>query len=261
VIEAMKLRAGLLLERTPGVYTFPHRTFQEYLAGAYLAAQSDFATQAAHLATAGALWREVILLAVGRLIHLGGDTAKPLALVAELCPAQAVDTDIAWRQAWLAGDVLLEIGRSRRRGSQQAHDLDERVRWRLVELLWAERLRPVERAAAGDTLARLDDPRFRADAWYLPAEPLLGFQRIPAGPFLMGSDPSRDADAYDREQPQHTVDLPYEYCMARYPVTVAQFEAFVQASGYKPGNEDWGQGLPNHPVVYVSWYDALAYCE
>ena len=198
VIEAMKLRAGLLLERTPGVYTFPHRTFQEYLAGAYLSAQSDFATQAAHLATAGALWREVILLAVGRLIHLGGDTAKPLALVAELCPAKAVDTDIAWQQAWLAGDVLLEIGRSRRRGSRQAHDLDERVRWRLVELLWADRLRPVERAAAGDTLARLEDPRFRADAWYLPAEPLLGFRRIPAGPFLMGSDPTRDADAYDR---------------------------------------------------------------
>ncbi len=168
VIKAMKLRAGLLLERTPGVYTFPHRTFQEYLAGAYLSAQGDFAEQAARLATAGPLWREVILLAVGRLIHLGGDTAKPLALVAELCPATAVDTDIAWQQAWLAGDVLLEMGRSRRRGSMQAHDLTERVRWRLVELLWADRLRPVERAAAGATLAHLEDPRFRADAWYLP---------------------------------------------------------------------------------------------
>jgi len=229
--------------------------------GTYLSAQSDFAEQAVRLATAGPLWREVLLLAVGRLIHLGGDTAKPLALVAELCPVKALDTDIAWQQAWLAGDVLLEIGRSRRRGSMEARDLDERVRWRLVELLWADRLRPVERAAAGATLARLDDPRFRVDAWYALAEPLLGFRRIPAGPFLMGSDLTRNADASAAEQPQHTVNLPYEYYMARYPVTVAQFEAFVQASGYRPGDENCLRGLPNHPVVSVSWHDALAYCQ
>ena len=65
---------------------------------------------------------------------------------------------------------------------------------------WPHRLRPVERALLA-TLARLDNPRFRADAWYLPAEPLLGFRRIPAGAFLMGSDPSLYADAYDRDQP------------------------------------------------------------
>ena len=45
-----------------------------------------------------------------------------------------------------------------------------------------------ERAEAGVALAHLEDPRFRADAWYLPDEPLLGFVEIPPGPFLMGSD-------------------------------------------------------------------------
>ena len=32
-----------------------------------------------------------------------------------------------------------------------------------------------------------DLSRFRADAWFLPAEELLGFVEIPAGPFLMGA--------------------------------------------------------------------------
>src|SRR5712692_8544548 len=227
VVEVMRLRAGLLLEQAPEVYTFPHRTFQEYLAGAYLSAQPDFAQHAAQLVAEGAFWREVILLAVGRLVYLNGDTAKPLALVAELCPAQPVDTDVAWRQAWMAGDVLLEMGRNRVHDSALGRELAERVPKRLADLLRSGHLSPVERTAAGDTLGRLGDPRFRADAWYLPDEPLLGFVEIPAGSFLMGSNPEKDTNAYGDEQPQHEVSL-LRYYIARYPVTVVQFHAFVE---------------------------------
>jgi formylglycine-generating enzyme required for sulfatase activity len=120
------------------------------------------------------------------------------------------------------------------------------------------------RARAGNTLARLGDPRFRADACYLPDEPLLGFIEIRAGPFLMGSGPKKDQPAYDHEydnkQWQCKVDLP-RYYIARYPVTVAQFRAFVEDSGYQPEDEASLQGLPNHPVVNVSWYEALKYCN
>jgi hypothetical protein len=221
VIAVMKLRAGLLLERAPEIYTFPHRTFQEYLAGAHLAAQPDFAQQATDLTAEGAFWREVVLLAVGRLVYLNGDTAKPLALVAELCPAQSGDTDIAWRQAWLAGDVLLEMGLNRVNDSALGRELAERIRSRLVALLHGGHLSPVERAAAGDTLAQLGDPRFRADAWFLPNEPLLGFVEIPAGPFLMGSKPEQDKYAQEEEQPQHEVSLP------RSPVKVGIFQDFA----------------------------------
>src|SRR3990170_4377541 len=84
VVEAMKLRAGLLLERAPEAFTFPHRTFQEYLAGAHLTAQANFAARAAQLARQGAQWREGVLLAVGKLVYLSGDLDKPLALVGEL---------------------------------------------------------------------------------------------------------------------------------------------------------------------------------
>ena len=59
--------------------------------------------------------------------------------------------------------------------------------------------------------------------------------------------------------PQHKVTLP-AYYIARYPVTVAQFRAFVDASGYQWGGSSWEQGAVNHPIVYVSWHDAVAYC-
>jgi formylglycine-generating enzyme required for sulfatase activity len=87
---------------------------------------------------------------------------------------------------------------------------------------------------------------------------------IPAGEFLMGSDPQKDQDAYKNEQPQHTPYLP-DYYIARTPVTNAQYLAFVQATGYEqPGHWKGGKppaGKENHPVVYVSWDDAVAYCN
>jgi formylglycine-generating enzyme required for sulfatase activity len=95
-----------------------------------------------------------------------------------------------------------------------------------------------------------------------PIEPELVL--IPAGEFLMGSDPAKDGRAYDAEQPQHGVYLP-EYHIARTPVTNAQYAAFVEATGHKVP-KGWVDGKPrdgqeDFPVVYVSWRDAMAYCK
>jgi hypothetical protein len=79
---------------------------------------------------------------------------------------------------------------------------------RLLAQIRSHDLGARQRVAAGDALAQQGDPRFRAEAWYLPDEPLLGFIEIPAGPFLIGSDKARDGDAYDDELPQHEVTLP-----------------------------------------------------
>jgi formylglycine-generating enzyme required for sulfatase activity len=87
---------------------------------------------------------------------------------------------------------------------------------------------------------------------------------VPAGEFLMGSDPEKDQRAYDAEQPQHRIYLP-DYHIARTPVTNAQYAAFVEATGAK-APKHWVEGRPpagkeDYPVAYVSWRDAMAYCR
>ncbi len=99
---------------------------------------------------------------------------------------------------------------------------------------------------------------------FLPHEPVSeDMLLIPAGPFLMGSRPGDEVSSY--EQPQHEVDLPAFY-LCKYPVTNAQYVEFVKAAKHpKPEKVGWfglkppGKKL-DHPVVGVSWNDALAYC-
>ena len=50
------------------------------------------------------------------------------------------------------------------------------------------------------------------------------------------------------------------FFIARHEVTIAQFQAFVEATGFKV-DERALRGQPNHPVAFVSWPDALAYCR
>ncbi len=80
---------------------------------------------------------------------------------------------------------------------------------------------------------------------------------IPAGAFLMGNDEEKDPETLDDDIPLHTVTLP-EYRIEKYPLTVAEFRYFVQATQYPwPGSVNQ-QGL-DHPVVSVSWEAIMTY--
>lgn len=81
---------------------------------------------------------------------------------------------------------------------------------------------------------------------------------VPAGEFWMGS-----GEAGDDNGPEHTVHLgPFQ--ISQVPVTVAQYQLFVEASGYTDPFS-WVDDIPpywkDYPAVYVSWQDALVYCD
>jgi formylglycine-generating enzyme required for sulfatase activity len=119
--------------------------------------------------------------------------------------------------------------------------------------------------------------------------------QIPAGPFLMGTSEAqinllarlderarrwREKGRFDREGPQHTVILA-TYAIGRYPVTVGEFQRFVEGDGYQserfwtPSGWAWRQESRRMapdlwddavwasderlPVVGVTWYEADAY--
>ena len=90
------------------------------------------------------------------------------------------------------------------------------------------------------------------------------FVRVPAGVFLMGSDPIKDKHARLEEQPQHTVSLD-EYLIGKYPVTNRQYLAFMQSTKRKPPVHWVSNKMPigkeSHPVVKVGWQDAWDFCE
>lgn len=82
---------------------------------------------------------------------------------------------------------------------------------------------------------------------------------VPAGEFIRGTD-QRLPD----EGPQHSVFVKAFY-MDLYEVTNLQYQYSLKATGRKaPAHFKNGQyppGKADHPVVFVSWFDAKAYCE
>jgi len=82
---------------------------------------------------------------------------------------------------------------------------------------------------------------------------------IPEGEFLMGDDHFKKSAG-----PRHIVRLS-SYEIDQYDVTNAQYQKYVEAT-HRPSPPDWiGQSYPpgkeNHPVVFVSWFEADAYCR
>ena len=244
-------RAGLLEDRGEDVYGFPHRTFQEYLAAMHLKDQTDFPENIVRLVREDSVrWREATLLAGNST-----DTRLKWTLVEQLYERrlpprldEKVD-DRQWEGVFLAGQVLHDSELLTIEAGIYERSREEVREWHKA-ILTRGALPPRDRAQAGDLLAEMGDDR----PGVLSCDDMR-LCYVPPGDFWMadeqGSKKGRLLDILDKP-----------YWLAQYPVTVAQFREFVRDSGHKPRYGDGPLSAPDsRPVVYVNWYDALAFCD
>jgi len=78
--------------------------------------------------------------------------------------------------------------------------------------------------------------------------------RVPSGEFQMGSPPG-EAEGQACEKPVHKVRITRPFYMGRCEVTNAQYRAF------RPGHHSGHLDGDDQPVLFVSWYDADAFCR
>lgn len=243
-LKAVRYRGGVYEERAE-FFQFVHLTFQEFLAARLLAKQRKAGRAAIKKHIADSWWREVLLLTYG---YLQMDYPPAATEFITWLSSLRGSDELRLAGAEIAGASLLEMERpDDRQRLQQAN--------RLARLLTTTDLSVGQqlRALAGRTLSLLGDPRRGVG---LDSDGL---------PDIVWC--SVDADA--------------GFMIGKYPVTVAQFQAFVVDDGYTDKWRDcwtdegleWkadndgpytlhdNYGFANHPMVMVTYHEAAAFCR
>jgi formylglycine-generating enzyme required for sulfatase activity len=287
ILDYLTQEVGIFAEVAPKTYRFHHRTFQEFLAAAYLARQGDYSHVREHLQQEPAVWRQPAQF-LGDLLEGEALWALVKALVYYKIPQLPSDDKFHWYSIWLAANVVVE---------RQLYDgqLDEynqvilnELAKRLIQLIVsAKQLSPSDRVQAVRALGFIGDTR--PGVAVHDGLPDINWCEVPSGRFQMGTGKGLAAKIttqpwsagwkdFTRETPSFWIDVS-PYYIARYPVTISQFRAFVDAEdGY--WEECWWPPLgwnlhreadlgpspcemdpPNLPQYNVSWFEAVAFCN
>ncbi|MBI3269032.1 MAG: SUMF1/EgtB/PvdO family nonheme iron enzyme [Planctomycetes bacterium] len=274
-------RSGLLASDKHSSWSFRHRTFQEFFSAKRLAGLDSeecwpvLWRALSSSSASSANWHEVYLLLVRLLSE--GQREGLLRRILKAAEKKEVREEEA---VSLIERALAELDRTALDGSlrRSIEKLTQSVIGVLADPEQTVDLRT--RIEVAEALGRFGDPR-------LGKGPMdIAWVDVPAGKFRMGSDkrevervwktvaPGSGAKKrwFTAESPEHPVDLP-AFRIGRFPVTNAQYAAFVDATGRRPPEveaaigdyQPWEGGHPpvdrsTHPVVGVSWVDAGAYC-
>lgn len=271
---------GLLTGADEESYEFLHLSFQEYLAAGHAVGQRREAELAARAGEP--FWREAVLLAMamdgayapfvaevvrqGRVAELEEllRACMEAAPLADPTPLQVVLAQPGGWRGWMrrllgGGPAQQEVRATLTllRGCTDPAVIAAAERW-------CGHADPAVAAAAQAVAAPSRDA-----ATPPPAPDPVGIEwvRVPAGTFWMGSSdeaghPACDSEAIDDEQPARETTVSYDFRIARFPVTNAQYAAFLTATGHAAPLmwNDRRFNDPLQPVVGVDWSDALAFC-
>jgi formylglycine-generating enzyme required for sulfatase activity len=257
-------RSGLFVEAQPGLFAFSHQNFREYLAATALIERLDAEMAQSVLTHAeDPWWEEVILLAAA---HPNLSSRRREFLLEHMREAGHLV---------LAGRCAVDAG------ARLATPLHRQLKGDLHQQMTNADLSPKERYAAGEVLDELG---------WLPPD-LNAWVRCPGsaedGPSA-GSGRAPSAGSGQAPSTSSRRDL----MVMKYPLTNIQYERFIQAGGYENSDywggeksEDWkwrvkespdyrgedpvaephywhnprfGRERHSHPVVGISWYEAMA---
>ena len=227
-------RGGLLeaMDDQYGFYT--HATFQEYLAGRYLAEEYPAEKLQTFLMEhiSNDLWDEALRLAVGYLAIKGEDKANRFVL--QIANAGTNETTKA-RALYVAGLALADVPQNRRMPDTIRQIVPK------IEAVFSSnppRVGIRDRFNLGLALGSLGDPRLKS------FEP--GCVPVAGGIFRMGTSAEeeetmkeQDISAYDDEKPAHQVFVS-EFAIGKFPVTNQEYSAFHEDKGYEK-DEYWSK--------------------
>ena len=247
ILYALAQGNGVLLQRGPTVYAFPHRTFQEFLAGYYIAGQHN-KKQLVRERASQIHWHEALLLMVSYRVLESADVEFPVDVVDML-----LGRDVLAQT--LAGEMLLTIGHGRLESYFTSEPAEAHTRWErttaqmlaLATTRDSANVPAAQRVRAGVAHGSLafgnveslltPEPQFyvadeRLPFAYLdtpyPQEPWWQsaveryWCRCDAGPFWFGAE----------QKKLKQVSLDDDFMIGRYPVTNAEYARFIAADGY-----------------------------
>lgn len=282
LLEFLQFRSSILVATAEEHFSFVHRSFQEYLAAKDLVAYGGIDEIELLVKQDSRWWREVFLLFIG--IKAEDNFNYAMRDLRQCVYEPDADSnslsDGDWALTVLSAKAAIEVGLPDKKNRHHTfQQLNATLRaWMHQQMLL--KTRPIlERAEAGQCLGVLGDPRKGVGVILSGGKSLPDIDWIPipakGKTFMMGSD-----DALKYEKPAHLQTMPEDYHLSRYPVTNAQFAAFVDAGAYQNKQywsdkawqyiqhnkmeyprywHNWQWNTANHPVVGVSWFEAMAF--